>query len=956
MAKYNPTNATQRRKERGKPGKVRAATRGRSTITRRIPRGIEPPPPPPPPLPGPATVPINPVMLCNIAKSDAQHDFKTSVNPDLLNSTLPNIGEISCEAMSENDTLANIGITNVGANFIVTETQYTAPYEHEIVTYDNLDSRLGGLFPSELGFIVDAYTGRFRDFCMKLKDGSPRTNPGLTYYWIETPETVYDPAPKTRANTTTGIEIAGPNLIFATEVYEHTYKHEENAISHPIIHKSYDYPSGTPLDLSSADDRQRLFYSNYTFAQFSTTNNESITVLSDNTMDIPINIIVNEKVAEIKQKNMDSTVFLNLQNTAHRDNINRILEISLSNPTAKLYNDLVKIKYKYPLKRLGDQGQALACLRPLFVKLHDTDTIKTFNKNICFVTHDLIALTSAIVYQVPAVIFCRQDGNFEVFINKMYRTPEQLLSNAKSKYSDIYNLYSTNIALHDTRIRDYTHIETHIYRLIDECITKYQTLLNYNHTLQFQPNYVANMNAEYIKFFRELYNYRCDILYYYSKISTIKPLHDFPTIDTINTSDINTINTHYARLMREYSNLNAQLLHIKYILDKYLISPDGTTITRIEGAPSDTITMSKINELQLFTATTSAVSERTANSILADLAGIEFIHTYANALYYNMPTPDTFLKFMDVFRTIINIINTGPLFSPSVKALGQILPTRIIDIESYKTYKRLNPSYTLVGGRIYGGNITHQITVAKVDIFNNEITALIKYLEWLKVYAINKLTYNSDSITRSIDISTINTIARDGTQLTLNDGSIVPVDGSVQIICNYDLPLPYFIDDPMKFLIDIYAPAKIIYNTIITHYNNNNLEALRSLIVHIDLFSHPPAPAPVALWMPNSTGINKTKRNRGRLNSRRGSRNGPRNGPREDPYNTPPPGGYGRPINRGRSRSRERRNNRTRRIPYGNGKSRDIPKGENRYWRLNPGAAPPPTIYSNGRPPGSEVF
>lgn len=958
MVKYNPTNATRRRKERG-PRKPSFPSRP-TTTTRRNNQRMQPPPPPP--LPGPSTVSVNPAVLCNIAKSDAKHDFGGSIIPALLNSTLPVIGDIPCDGVSEDATLANIGIINTGTNFTIIPTQYTAPYAHETITYDNLDNRLGGLFSSELGFIVDAYTGRFRDFCIKLKDGSPRANPDLTYYWLETPETMYDPAPKTTANTAAGTEIAGPHLIFASEVYEHN---DEN-ISHPIIHKKYDYPIIRDLDALNTEDRQRIFYSNYTITQFSTKTNESLTVLSDNTgPGLPINIVVNEKVAEIKQKNMDRTAFLRLQNTIYRERINEILNISLSNPSSELYTNYVTTKYRYPLKRLGDQGQALACLRSIQVKIHNSTIQKTFSHNLCFVTHDKIALASAIVYGVPAIIFCRQDGNFEVFINTTYRTPEQLLTNAKIKYANIYNLYTTKLATLARLIDNYTHLETHIYELIYERISIYQNLLN-DESIKGRPDYANFMNTEYINFFEDLYNYRCDILYYYSKTTTIKDIRGFPSIETINTGDITTIDVHYAKIMREYSNLDMQISHIRYVLNRYTTSSNATIMSRVKDAPSDISTISEIREMKLFTATSDIISARSAANELADLAGIKYIDTYANALYYYIPTPDTFLSFINVFKTIINIIKLGPIFSSSVKALANILPARIATIESYIDYKKTNPGYRLVEGGMKGGNTTHEIEVAKIDIYNNELNALTKYLQWLKVYAIHKLTYNSDKIQRSINISTINTIAHDGTQLTLSDGTIVPIDGSVEIVYSGELPLPFFIDDPMKYLIDAHIPAKLIYNTIIEHYNSNNLVALRALSIRIDLLPYPPSPAPVAqialpLRLSVATGeapSTPPRRSRNSWPTRRNT------------YNNAYSSKFGR---RSRSRSRNRAaniekrstsRNRNRKIPFGNGSNntrpikydprRDIPNRGKRYWGLNPDVAPPPTIYSHGRPTGNE--
>jgi hypothetical protein len=829
----------------------------------------------------PVDIRVHPATLCAIAKSDAKHDFGGGVNPGMLDSTLP--PGIGCVADSEDSTLASIGINNIGPAFVRNDAIFNSPYIFANCNYENLDVELAKFsegWNNELGFIVDAYSGRFTDFCKKLKTGAPR--PSLKYYWIETPETVYDPAPKTRADTPAGREIASNNLIFATEDLSGEY------ISHPIIHKKYDYSPIRELNGLNQYDRERMFYSNYNITQFSTVNSESITVLSDTVEGLTKNIIVNEQAAEIKQKNFDYAAYELLQNTEYTDAINKILNISIANPTAKIHTP-ISTKYRYPLKRLGDQGQALACLRSMIVRYPTPTGIvkKTFNQNLCFVTHDKLALASAITYGVPAIIFCRQDGNFEVFINTIYITPEQLLANARSKYENIYNLYVQQYTLLNTILRQaYRTVEAKIYGLIHSSIVKFIRLLNTFIGLGGINDIQKNeLDTAYINFFKELYRYRCDMLYYHGNLRNIKDISDLELPINVNDiDDINTINNYHAKLIKEYSNLDMQITHVNNIFNRYIISPGGSLlslvndpsvdtnvlveiittrqISRVSTAPSDDVTMSKLDELKLFTATRESISARTFRTAIARIAGIDFIHEYANALYY-YGDPESFLSFLQVF-TIIRQLITRRINNPTTLALGEILAERIVQIESYKDYRKNHPEFVFTGGdrklrntrkirkRMYGGNLEYEVLVNKTILVNNELDVLEDYLKWLKVYAINSLEYyNNDELrirteNTSIDIDNISDIGYNDetntTYITTLYGVTTPISGPVQIVFNITTEFPFFIDNPMKYSIHMYANTSSIYNSIISNYNNNDIIALSLINISVDRIL-PPVPS-----------------------------------------------------------------------------------------------------------------
>ncbi len=929
---------------------------------------------------GPEDITIIPSTLCAIAKSDAKHDFGGGVNPGMLDSTLP--PDVRCDPVSEDETLASIGINNVG-HFFTQNDNFHSPYIVQHCNYEQLDTVLatffasGNNFTNELGFIVDAYSGRFADFCKKINDGTPRAN--LKYYWIETPETVYDPAPKTRADTPAGRAIAGDNLIFASEVPS------DNGMSHPIIHKKYDYSPIRALNGLSQDDRERMFYSNYTITQFSSVNSESITILSDTIDGQAKNIIVNENAAEIKQKNFDYKAYELLQSSPYKNTINKILNISIANPTAKLHT-LISTKYRYPLKRLGDQGQALACLRSMIVQYPTPagNVQKTFNQNLCFVTHDKIALASAIVYGVPAIVFCRQDGNFEIFINTIYRTPEQLLANARSKYENIYNLYTQQYTLLNTRLNhEYTVLETQIYGLIHQAIVEFINLLNGYNTLDvITEDHKNELDNAYKEFFKVLYRYRCDMLYYHSNLRTVKNIASFETPVNINRSDdINNINTHHAKLMKEYSNLDMQVTFIKNLFNRYIPEPGGS-ISRVPNAPNDEVTMSKLNELKLFTARRDSISQRTFRTEIARIIGIDFIHEYANALYYYRNTdlePLSFLTFLEVFSTIRRLISEK-FTNDTTLALGEILGERIIQIESYKEYKRSNPAFVFSGGnrtnnktrkiqkRMCGGNPKYDV---KNKLINNELYALEDYLKWLKVYAINTLTYygGDEQIIRDnsavIDITTVADVvydaASDTTLIIKHDNSIIQIIGPVQFVCyipkNY---LPYFIDNPMKYSIHMYDDTSNIYNAIITSYNNNDLIGLQAIyikklvapysneynILHgYSSFGHNrntrreyPPPGGNEYYRRVAKMYNEMGRNTGRGYPPPGGNGYNR---RSRSRNRRPPGGNG--YNR-RSRSRNRRppggneNNSSGNLGYRRSRSRSRnrrPPGGNGYNRIN---------------------
>ncbi len=791
----------------------------------------------------PLNIAINPAALCTIAKSDAKHDYGGGIIPKLLDTTIPIIGD--CTPVNENNILNLLGITNEGGVFDITHFKdpYKNVYIHTHCNVGNLDATLLSYFSvlPALGLVVDAYTEAFRTFCENLK--SLPSSDRLIYYWVENTETLYDPAPKTNINTNVGKLIHGDYLKFASEIKPNS------GLSQPVIHKSY---TGNPLTTSNRNGKEYLFYSNYNITQFSSTKGESITVISDKTN--PANIkefIVNADAAEINQKNFDYDTYCRLQNSPYRNAITNALNLSIANPMKAIYISIIN-QYKYPLKRLGDQGQALSCLRPITANVDSTGTTITFDYNLCFVTHDRIAFTSAIIYGVPAAIYCQQNGNFELFINRTYINPELLLTNAKRKYTELYNLYGTKLAEFNAYMAQYTALETSIYTSINKEIRAYLTILNTYNGINYTP---AQLNEMYKLFFKQLYNFRGDILNYYATINNPKPIDNYTPFFYLleANNNINDINTHYSELSNSYSSLTAQLEFITTLLNKYVTDGRGNISRNPIYSEDAYINDVKLNTLALFTAIREERAERIFESQVSLKAGLDYIHEYANALY-NYTSDDTYQVFLQVFKTIIEIIKNYDTFSPTVKALGNILEYRIRNNESYKKYIKENP-------KIFGGrrNVTYKfkkiggvrnrrnrtkktITIRKhlnpntpstgdeTFFYFDEKCALETYLLLLKNYACTLLhldmvgnisgDYDNDTTIKSYYLNNTDVNA---------EMLGAPVTNMVLEVEDYYIPR--YSSNLMKHTLVNHDEYAFAYNTIVYYYNQRNLDGILSVVI-----------------------------------------------------------------------------------------------------------------------------
>lgn len=316
--------------------------------------------------------------LCTLARTDLRHDFHKVIPAAQLeaagNYSIP--GTAECRTLTEEGALAHfLGITvnPVDRTFELPPTGYFHDDYHCIpkLSYEELYAKgfkEAVTSSSNIFLVVDTFTEGFRDALSALRT---ETTPGPTLYWLQNRQTLYDPATKISPLTDAGKEIMrnNPRVRFCWE--------DTSAPAFSTIER---YPpwslplnrasTATPVLINSLQNKNAMFYSKndiYMVLRTDAENNyrsqESVCVMKTD------NPVGNQRSTVIIDKAMASRAgvgFAYGTYSALAKSLYALLgQVGAQNATTRTSNEVETMltQHHVAAKRLGDQGQALSCLK-----------------------------------------------------------------------------------------------------------------------------------------------------------------------------------------------------------------------------------------------------------------------------------------------------------------------------------------------------------------------------------------------------------------------------------------------------------------------------------------------------------------------------------------------------------------------------------------------------------------
>lgn len=423
--------------------------------------------------------------LCSLALSDAKHDFGPVYIPYAKN-IVPDIAE--CKEDTENNYMKNtLGIdivsrTKGGNNiqhfaftggallddkytspYIANEYKYTYKHRHIDGTRDKLYNALNGLGINKVFFIIDINSGYFNDE-IEIKHND------MQYIILENKQTLYDPANKINGESKI-IKDARNNVFFSRE--------KDNAFEY---YPSWDkYMHGEQLNANG------LFYCNHDIYQkLLTQKNKSIGISIMNDSERNKLVIMESSFAE-KNAGIEKSLNINQIYKQYNITIQELID-ELKIPSRSIMPINYINEYHCIAKRLGDQGQALSCLKPTY-NLEYKKIGRDFeplisNGNHCFVTKDKLAFSAAIIYGVPMAIYCHtvaQPGieTMELFIREDILNPEVIKASLRNRYTQLYKDYKKSIkdvkTKHVAYLKEYEKLSIHKLPEYIDSLTKVAT-------------------------------------------------------------------------------------------------------------------------------------------------------------------------------------------------------------------------------------------------------------------------------------------------------------------------------------------------------------------------------------------------------------------------------------------------------------------------------------------------
>lgn len=376
-------------------------------------------------------------ILCKIAISDAQHDFGASIKKSARIS-IPH--DDICDADDEDTLLSTIGINRGGADryFNTWPELYTCVN----ISPGNLFSQLQAL-DRTLYFIVDTPGTNFTKEVSTFNNNTTINIP--QHCWIQNRQVLFDPAGKVTPNTQPNL--FGKKMIFAWENIS------------PGMTRGELYPpwNGDISNISQPNIiKNKLFYCKNTIFQIldqsdtTPASQETYCIMKVNKPGSNGIVVANKKMAQRSGMAIAKGEHTRLAN----DLMDDIHDLIGNDYRTNRISEFLK-EHHCPLKRLGDQGQALSCLKDKIYLIYDDNGKQKHHesdgKSHVFVTIDRPALAAAITYGVPIIVFCYSDGSYALFTRVDILTPsiQKIYKNQQTKhlnivYRDLYEVYETN--------------------------------------------------------------------------------------------------------------------------------------------------------------------------------------------------------------------------------------------------------------------------------------------------------------------------------------------------------------------------------------------------------------------------------------------------------------------------------------------------------------------------------
>ncbi len=395
--------------------------------------------------------------LCTLAVSDARHDFKEQSYIDNAREMLPG-GITGCsEVYNENGYLYNyLGIERNRQNTfdIAEDSELLRKYEYtQINTAGAFHEHFSSRSLENIFLVVDTYS----EGLSYVLANAERARTDVKYYWVQNKQTLFDPAGKTNEKTKRGKELFFKKWPETERNPFVTFCWETSAANELLIDR---YP---PWVEKSDISGNRLLFSNSEIFQilYEKDSRKSSAVSREHLSAIngrkDTNNFKKQETRCIMRTPENKIIVFNKKMSS----INAVISIAANYDLYKsMETEIDKLIEEYGegdeeygrflkrhhclAKRLGDQAQALSCLKPEFELRHNDSVTGQIaehniisNSNHAFVSIDLLSMASAVLYEVPIIIYCFRHGPLGIFIRRDIMNPTVIIAGLKQKYIQV---------------------------------------------------------------------------------------------------------------------------------------------------------------------------------------------------------------------------------------------------------------------------------------------------------------------------------------------------------------------------------------------------------------------------------------------------------------------------------------------------------------------------------------
>lgn len=637
--------------------------------------------------------PPNSIALQTLEKyniADNLHDYGGIFSKEsIMSLTLKTMPAISTQynniQLDENNVLNDrINSLTSSSNAVRDTTPYIS-YRIEGMMYTRAENdttchfsevlqRAGILQSSPIFLIVDTHYPNFTNDIQQLGAEGIDSN-RRNVYWCKTIETAFDPAGKTTPKTK-------PNLFFGFGSNQNNgviYAEQDCSPGNtmgtmfppwPTVNNSnsyinrFDYNNINYLDTTLFCSKMMI---NLLSIKYKKTY-ESIAIIHDKNAK---KYIYSDKKLARKQITIFNKGQYKKQWSTYETICKQILNKTLP-PNIQL--GLYKNEYQLLSKRMGDQGQALACLskntnfipitNPIGLKngcnQPGTSAISSTNGYFCFVSYDRVAICHALNYNVPLILHLKPTTNQDIipilYVRKDITSQRVQQDNLITQLGGLIKTYNE---LYSNVITNYDNAT---YNLITSNITDILNGLQTRINESTEPNSL-NISYQAIFIIYILLQSPCEILHNYNSIVPTDPSafstnnSDSTSLDSYTqqikliTSQIKLVQNK-EKIQGMFDDININLNNIKSIAI--------TEVTDIYdlGKYIDKNIYSNIKSYNPFTLGDRRVSNRGILGALEKDFGLILITKYINNNFIeNIYETDTAYSFKDTYNKILNILD-----------------------------------------------------------------------------------------------------------------------------------------------------------------------------------------------------------------------------------------------------------------------------------------------------------